>query len=157
VHRDIKPGNVLVTASGEPKLLDFGIAKPADSDEAGATAFPLLTPRYASPEQIRGEVVTTASDVYSLGVLLFELLTGSLPYELHGGTPAEIVTAIATQEARPASQVRSGGARAVPPGDLDAGDLDAILARRSKKTRCGAIDRWRRSRPTSPTTWPAFP
>jgi len=133
VHRDIKPGNVLVTASGEPKLLDFGIAKPADSDEAGATAFPLLTPRYASPEQIRGEVVTTASDVYSLGVLLFELLTGSLPYELHGGTPAEIVTAIATQEARPASQVRSGGARAVPPGDLDAGDLDAILAKALEK------------------------
>ncbi len=86
VHRDIKPSNILVTPDGTPKLLDFGIAKllePDASADSGETTLPGLcpmTPRYASPEQLQGEAITTASDVYSLGVLLFKLLTGRLPY-----------------------------------------------------------------------------
>ena len=84
VHRDIKPGNVLVTSSGMVKLLDFGIATILSAEPALATlsAAQMLTPDYASPEQIRGEAVTTSSDVYSLGVLLFRLLTGENPYRL---------------------------------------------------------------------------
>ncbi len=78
VHRDIKPSNVLVNADGRPKLLDFGIAKLLDSDEQGMTKAGLMTPRYASPEQLLGQPVTTASDIYQIGVLLFEVLTGAL-------------------------------------------------------------------------------
>src|SRR5690606_2789205 len=81
VHRDIKPANILVGSDGVPRLVDFGIAKPLteSADETSAIER-RLTPSYASPEQIRGERVTTATDVFSLGVLLYELLTGEHPF-----------------------------------------------------------------------------
>jgi tetratricopeptide (TPR) repeat protein len=80
IHRDIKPGNVLITSEGVPKLLDFGIAKLISRDTSEATVTRLMTPDYASPEQLRGEPVSTATDVYSLGVLLYRLLAGENPF-----------------------------------------------------------------------------
>ena len=102
IHRDIKPGNILVTSEGLPKLVDFGIAKLLDNGksipDATATVMPFMTPQYASPEQVYGLSATTATDIYSLGVVLYELLTGRSPYRLKSRVPHELAQAILDQE-----------------------------------------------------------
>lgn len=109
IHRDLKPGNILVMQDGTPKLLDFGVAKlllpglPDAQSQPAMTAIGFMTPDYASPEQVLGEAVTTVSDVYSLGVLLYGLLTGRLPYRLKSRRPDEVASAICTQVPEPPS------------------------------------------------------
>ncbi len=142
VHRDLKPRNILVTADGSPRLLDFGIAKllsPDDGEAPGVTETSLrvMTPEYASPEQARGERVTTASDIYSLGVILFQLLTGQRPYRLPSTRLDEIVRTICdTPAARPSAVAAPTVTRRLR-GDLDAIVLAAL--RKEPERRYGSV------------------
>jgi len=140
VHRDLKPTNILVSTEGSPKLLDFGIAKilaarpHTRADAESKTVFRMMTPRYASPEQRAGEPITTASDVYSLGIVLYELLTGGKPPELPSKPPTSGSMATLPQRfTRPSAAVRRGRAESrspSAPAKLEKqlrGDLDCIV------------------------------
>ncbi len=131
IHRDLKPANILVTPEGGTKLLDFGIARLLDPDSAARPANTgtsrLLTPGYASPEQIRGDAVTTGTDIYSLGVVLYFLLAGRSPYSARPDDSLDMMQEICTRDPLPPSAVAESGAHALH------GALDAVVLQTLRK------------------------
>jgi eukaryotic-like serine/threonine-protein kinase len=105
VHRDLKPGNILVGEDASPKLLDFGIAKLVSSQPGPASSTRVLTPEYASPEQVRGDAITTAADIYSLGAVLYRLLTGKPPHDVQNLAPLDAARMISEEEVPAATRV----------------------------------------------------
>ncbi len=155
IHRDLKPTNILVTADGQVKLLDFGIAKllgPSDRDDMTRTGFLIMTPEFAAPEQIRGAPVSTATDVYSLGVLLYLLLTGGRPYDLRGRSPAEVERIVCVDPpTRPSSKALPVVGRRLR-GDLDLIVMTALQKEEGRRYQSPAalaedLRRFRQGRP----------
>jgi len=166
LHRDLKPSNILVAPEGQVKLLDFGIAKLLNPDLVDVeqpvtrTEFRVMTPEYASPEQVKGEALSTASDVYALGVVLYELLAGKRPYDLTKIGPAEVVERVCrTEPPKPSAAVAMEEPKGGAPGPAEVsvarnttlealrrrlrGDLDAIAMkalRKEAERRYGSAD-----------------
>lgn len=124
IHRDLKPANVLITSDGVPKLLDFGIAKLVEQNTLQTSpGFQAFTPQYASPEQVRGGPFTAATDVYALGALLYELVTGARPHEITSGDPAELLRVICEEDVRRPNSIVPGLSR----------DLETVLSKALQK------------------------
>src|SRR5262249_50440538 len=141
VHRDLKPSNILVDKTGTVKLLDFGIAKLLEDGEESLTAHGArpMTPAYAAPEQMRGEPITPATDVYMLGMLLFELLTGQRPYSVRDMTPAQAERLVCDANVpRPSTLIPQGGLSRRAAADLDAICLRAVEKDPTRRYPTGA-------------------